>query len=163
MAEQWAAFAKDKVQSWDQANANILSVFMIQNFTKNFVSVAILIVAAFGIYNILNILVNQKRKDIGILRSIGYTRSDIVNLFLIHGLVLGIGGGLLGLVSGYLLCNFIETLEIGGMADRMLVSYDPSIYWGGFSMALLASAISSFLPAWEAGKLEPIDIVRSGE
>lgn len=122
-----------------------------------------MIVAAFGIYNILNILVNQKRKDIGILRSVGFESSDIVHLFLIQGLILGISGGLLGLMMGKFMSLYIETLRIGGMTDRMIVNHSPKVYLSGLVMAITSSAISSVLPAISAGKLKPIDIVRSGE
>jgi lipoprotein-releasing system permease protein len=162
VVEDWSKFSRDKVESWDQANANILSVFKIQNFTKNFVTIAILIVAAFGIYNILNILVNQKRKDIGILRAIGYEANDIVVIFLYQGFVFGILGGLTGCVFGYVLCKYVASIHIGGMMDQMLVSFAPSIYITGFLMAAISSAVSSMLPARSASKLEPIDIIRSG-
>lgn len=162
-ADSYALYSQEKVQSWDQSNANILSVFSIQNFIKSFVTISIMIVAAFGIYNILNILVNQKRKDIGILRSVGYESSDIVHLFLIQGLILGVSGGVLGLMIGKLMSLYIETLRIGGMTDRMIVNHSPKVYLSGLIMAITSSAISSVLPALSAGKLKPIDIVRSGE
>lgn len=162
-ADDWSKFSIDKVQSWDQANANILSVFLIQNFMKNFVTIAILIVAAFGIYNILSILVNQKRKDIGILRSIGFEGQDIIKLFFYQGAIFGLIGGLLGLVLGYGVCLYVSTIKIGGMMDEMMVSFDPIMYGLGFLMSLFASALSSILPARTASKMEPIDIVRSGE
>ncbi len=162
-ANSYALYSQEKVQSWDQSNANILSVFSIQNFIKSFVTISIMIVAAFGIYNILNILVNQKRKDIGILRSVGFESSDIVHLFLIQGLILGITGGILGLFIGKIMSLYIETLHIGGMTDRMIVNHSAKVYISGLIMAITSSAISSVLPAISAGKLKPIDIVRSGE
>lgn len=162
-ASQYQALTEEKVQSWDQANANILSVFAVQDFTRYFVTVAILVVAAFGIYNILNILVNQKRKEIGILRSIGFDGNDIVNLFMIQGLILGIVGGFVGGVLGLLMSLYLTTLKIGGMVDAMRINFSLSIYLFGFLMAVGASIVSSWLPAREAGKLRPIDIVRSGD
>lgn len=162
-SDDYSVFTKDKVQSWDQANANILSVFAMQNIIRTFITQAIMVVAAFGIYNILNILVNQKRKDIGILRSMGYDAADIRNLFLIQGLILGSSGGFLGLLVGHALSMFMSTLKMGGMIDHMIISYNPQIYIVGIIVAIFAAAISSFLPARAAGKLRPIDIVRSGE
>lgn len=162
-AAQYAALAKEKVLSWDQANESILSVFSIQDFTRSFISIAIMVVAAFGIYNILNIVVNQKRKDIGILRSMGFDGNDIVTLFLLQGVVLGSCGGTLGLILGFTVSKYVGTLKIGGMMGGMVINYSPSIYITGFLVALGASVISSYLPARAAGKLRPIDIVRGGE
>jgi lipoprotein-releasing system permease protein len=159
----YSTFTKDKVLSWDQANAGILSVFSFQNFIRNFITISILIVASFGIYNILNILVNQKRKDIGILRSMGFDRHDISKLFLIQGIILGLIGGACGIFLGYFMGLALSQFQIGGMVNKVMVSQSPQIYVGGFFMALGASTISSFLPARAASLLRPIDIVRSGD
>ncbi len=162
-ANEHSWMTNDKVESWDQANANILSVFSIQDFIRHFVTISIMIVAGFGIYNILNIMVNQKRREIGILRSIGYTGKDIENLFMIQGITLGVAGGGIGLLVGFLMCQYLQTLNIHGMVDHLIVSFSPQIYLLGFSIAVFSSLVSSYLPARAAGKLEPIDIVRSGE
>ncbi len=162
-AAEYSEFTDEKVQSWDQSNASILSVFSLQDFIRTFITVAIMIVASFGIYNILNILVNQKRKDIGILRSFGYDPSEIQNLFMIQGLFLGISGGLIGLVLGFVMSLYLSTLKISGMTDNMRINFSPKLYLMGIGMAIAASVISSYLPARSAGKLNPIDIVRSGE
>jgi len=162
-SEQYAALSTDQVRSWDQINANILSVFSMQNIIRNFITIAIMVVAAFGVYNILSILVNQKRKDIGILRSVGYEQKDIIQLFLIQGIIFGITGGLIGLGFGFLLSAGMESLQMKGMVDRMIVSYRPQIYWGGFLMAIAATTLSSIFPAKYASELKPIDIIRSGE
>lgn len=162
-ATDYQALTQEKVQSWDQANANILSVFALQDFIRYFVTIAILIVAAFGIYNILNILVNQKRKDIGILRSMGFDGNDIVNLFMIQGFIIGVAGGFVGMFLGLMMSLYLTTLKLGGMVDGIRVNFSIEIYIFGFAMAVGAAVISSWLPAREAGKLRPIDIVRSGE
>jgi len=138
-------------------------VFMIQNFMKHFVSIAILIVAAFGIYNILSIQVNQKKRDIGILRAIGYESRDVLLIFLYQGLLFGVVGGIFGLGIGYGICKYMTQIKIGGMMDQLIISFEPIIYVLGLLMAILSSALSSLLPAYLAGTLEPIDIVRSGE
>ncbi len=165
IAAQWAAISHDKVESWDQTNANILSVFTTQNIIRYFMTISILIVAGFGIYNVLNVLINQKKREIAILRAMGYTSRDIMYLFLIQGLLLGIMGGLLGLLVGYLSCLYLQTLPlIGGeigLGSHMLVSFDRSIYINGFLLAFLSAIISSILPSYAAGKLTPIGIIQS--
>ncbi|MCK6598225.1 MAG: ABC transporter permease [Bdellovibrionaceae bacterium] len=162
-ADEYGEFTDEKVQSWEQSNANILSVFSLQNFIRTFITIAIMIVASFGIYNILNILVNQKRKDIGILRSFGYDAGEIQNLFMIQGLFLGITGGIIGLFFGFVMSLYLSTLRIGGMTDKLMINFSLELYSMGILMAVAASVISSYLPARAAGKLNPIDIVRSGE
>ncbi len=162
-ANSYAATSNDTVKSWSESNANILSVFSLQDFIRSFITIAIMVVASFGVYNILNILVNQKQRDIGILRSMGYDDHEVQFLFLVQGLTLGILGGVIGLAFGFGMSLYLSTLKITGMLDNLMVNFSLRIYYMGFSMALFSSVISSYLPARAAGKLKPIDIIRSGE
>ncbi len=82
VADQWAAMSRENVQSWDEANANFFQVFKMQDMIRYILSFVVLMIAAFGIYNILNMMVLQKRGEIAILRSMGYEPMDIVQLFL---------------------------------------------------------------------------------
>ena len=165
LTDQWALLSPDKVESWDQSNQSILSVFKTQDIVRLSMTMAILIVAAFGIYNILSILVNQKKRDIAILRSMGFEASDISQLFFVQGLLLGLAGGLLGLLLGHLACRYIETIPVDvdriGKTGFMMVSYSLSIYVQGFLLALGSSIFASYLPSRSASKLTPISIIRS--
>lgn len=166
VAESWAALGADKVESWDQKNANIFSVFRIQDAVR-FLSIgAIMIVAGFGIYNVLNITVVQKRKDIAILRSMGYSTGDVVRIFFTQGILLGVAGTVLGLVFGYLFSFQLEKIPLGAGpvgigVDHLLVSRDPAIYLQSAILALASATLASVLPAASAGKLSPIQVIRS--
>lgn len=166
LAENWSALSSDKVENWEVKSASMLSVFTTQNIVRNFMTISILVVAAFGIYNILSILVNQKRKEIAILRAIGFSSSQVINLFMYQGLILGILGGLLGCFFGYILCLFMATIKVesgrlGSSSNTMLVSFDIWIYVKAITLAFFSSLVSSFLPSYAAGKLSPIEIIRS--
>jgi lipoprotein-releasing system permease protein len=164
-SERFAVYSTDKVESWEEANQGILSVFKMQDMIRNLMSACILLVAGFGIYNVLSMIVSQKRKEIGILRSMGYTGTEVSRLFLYQGLLFGTAGGFLGLVAGYLACHYISTLHIGvpgSVAYRnMFVSYRASIYVRAFFLALGASIFAGWIPARSAGKMNPIDIIRT--
>ena len=162
VASQWSQFTRDKVESWDQANESILSVFQMQDVIRSSLTAVIVLIIAFGIYNILNMVVFQKQKEIAILRSIGFDAKDTIQLFLIQGFILGTLGSLVGLAIGFVGCLYISTIEIGGEETirQMLVSYKPSIYVIGFTISVPASAISSYLPARRASRLQPIEIIR---
>jgi lipoprotein-releasing system permease protein len=164
LAPSWNIINRDKVESWDQTNANFLQIFVIQRIFRLIVTVAILIVAGFGIYNVLSIMISQKKKEIAILRSVGYPPRKMMELFLIQGAMLGLGGALVGLLLGAGLNFLISGIDLGfqtGMGSNLLVSWDPSIYVTGFFAAMLASFIASVLPAREASRMTPIDIIRS--
>ena len=166
IATTWSTLTQDKVQSWDQINASFLSVFKIQDAMRYIVIAVILIVAGFGIYNILNMTVNQKKKEIAILRSMGFDTMDIMTLFFSQGLILGIIGGLLGLIFGYMACLYLQTVPFSGGplggAGFLRISLKPAIYVQGLALALVSSSLASILPARAASRMTPIEIIRSG-
>lgn len=157
----WGANSIDKVQSWDEANASFLEVFKIQDIFRNFITIGILVIAAFGIYNVLSIIVNQKRKEIAILQSLGYGPADIRILFMIQGLFIGVIGSSLGLLGGYYACSYLSQIKIEGLSHGLTVSFSPAIYIQGLLMAIGSSLFASFLPANAAARMQPIEIIRS--
>ena len=164
LANSWQAFSQEKVESWQQRSENILSVFSVQTFIRYFMVCSILLVSGFGIYNVLNIMINQKRREIAILRAIGYTSRDIVRLFFTQGFLFGLIGGMLGLIIGFAICLYISTLPAVGMsrgAGTMTVTFSWTIYAWGLCLALGSSIFASIIPARAAGKLQPIAIIRS--
>lgn len=166
LATQWSALSREKVQSWDQANANFLTVFKMQDTIRYTLSFVVLLIAAFGIYNILNMIVLQKRGEIAILRSMGYEAGDIIQLFLSQGLILGFIGGLLGLGVGTLSCLYIESIKFGtnmghSTIDHMIIAWHLYFYVVGFLMAFLSGMIAGYLPARAASRMHPIDILRA--
>lgn len=158
----WSEYHKDKVESWDQANQSILTVFQSQDIMANSITTIIILVVAFGIYNILNMVVNQKKREIAILRSTGYTSRDIVALFLIQGMILGVLGALVGIILGAGGLTWLSTLEIGreGFRRKMMVSFDWSIFLNSALLNIAASMLASAIPARMAGRFSPIDIIR---
>ncbi len=167
-AQQWSNDESAKVQSWEQINASILDVFQVQDMTRYMMSAIILIVAGFGIYNILSIVISQKKREIAILRSVGYESTDILTIFMTQGMLLGFAGGFLGVLLGYVLCWQLSHVTFSSpmtktKATTMMISFNYLIYVYGFLMALVSTTIASFLPALKAGKMSPIDIIRGQE
>lgn len=164
MADFWQMLGRDKVEDWKEANKRFMEMIQVQDFVRYFITTAVLIVAAFGIYNVLTIMIAQKKREIAILRSIGYAPARILELVLYQGLVLGIGGGVLGIALGYLMCVWVGSLDFGfeiGGSNHLPISYDASIYVTAFGAALAASVVASFLPARSASRMTPMDIIRS--
>ena len=94
----------------------------------------------------------------------GYTSKDIAFLFLIQGLMLGILGGLTGIFIGYEVCLYLQSLKISSGIpgnEYMNISFSLKIYIQGFLLAFLSSIFSSYFPSRTAGKLTPIEIIRS--
>jgi lipoprotein-releasing system permease protein len=167
MATNWSSITPEKSESWDQQFENVLAMFKIQNALRFSMIATVLIVAGFGIYNVLNMTVNQKRQDIAILRSMGYDTFDVVFLFFSQGMILGLIGGILGLMSGYLLCVYLQTIPFSGggfshAGNTLHISLAYTIYLQAMAMALISAVLASVIPARAAGKLTPIEIIRSG-
>lgn len=166
-AEQWKNNSRDKVLSWQESSAAVLSVFKTQDIVRNSMTISIILVAGFGIYNILSILVNQKRRDIAILRSMGFSPNDIVRLFFNQGMLLGFLGGAIGLIFGFIICLIMSRIEVvpgrmSGPGNYMIISFDIVIYLKAFGIAIATAIMSSIIPAKAGGKMEPMEIIRSG-
>lgn len=164
VATFWQMLSNDKVEDWKQASKAFMEMIKVQDFTRYFITSAILIVAAFGVYNVLTIMINQKRKEIAILRAIGYAPKKILQLILYQGLMLGLAGGVVGIILGFLLCLWVGSIDFGfeiGGSNHLLMSYDWDIYVTAFVSANISSLIASYIPAWEASRMTPMDIIRS--
>lgn len=167
MARTWAMTSPERVESWGDQNANILSVFKIQTALRYSMIATVLIVASFGIYNILNMTVNQKRQDIAILRALGYDAFDVIMLFFSQGLIIGVIGGFFGLICGYIFCRYLQTISFmvatpANPQGHLHIALTSGIFIQAAMMALLSSSIASILPARSASKLTPIEIIRTG-
>ncbi len=153
-----------KSESWEEANEGILETFAIRNIIIYTVVSGILIVAAFGIFNIVSTITFEKAHDIAILKSLGFRESDIRALFLFEGLLMGGVGTVLGWGLGYALCRILGTVHIqirpGADAMALPVIYAPAHYLIAAAAALSAAAIAGYLPARRAARFNPVDIIR---
>ncbi|MCC7425277.1 MAG: ABC transporter permease [Alphaproteobacteria bacterium] len=155
-----------RTESWEETNSNILSLFIIQNAIMYSVTGAILLVAAFGIYNIISTVVHEKTRDIAILKSLGFTEGDIARIFSVQGFVVGAIGAALGCLLGWALIEMLAAIRFdfnnpvlrGQRGFIMSRSALPFIFAGGF--ALVSASAASILPARRAARLNPVDIVR---
>ena len=99
-----------KAVSWQEANEALMSVIVIRNVIMYTVVAAILLVAGFGIFNIISTITHEKARDIAILKSLGFRERDMRRLFLIEGLAIGMVGSLLGWLVGLGLCSALASL-----------------------------------------------------
>ena len=130
-------------ESWQEANEGVFGVFRIQNAIMYSTVGAIMLVAAFGIYNIISTVVYEKSRDIAILKSIGLTEADIRRTFLMQGLMIGMIGAVLGWLIGFGLTSLLASIrfDVGGMVrnDRFFLAWSVTHYWIGGMFSLVAS------------------------
>lgn len=151
-------------ESWQEANANFLALFVMQNMVTGFVIGAILLVGGFGILAIQVMIVLQKQRDIAIMRSVGFRRSDILRIFLLQGTIVALVGGILGDLIGKIALGQLAKLKVHteGLvkSDTFLIWEDPKFYVLGIVFALVVGVIASLIPAWRGSKVEPVDVLR---
>ncbi len=99
-------------ESWQEQNANWISLMAFQQMVTRMVIGFLLVVAAFGILNILIMIVLEKKRDIAILRSIGLTRGQILRIFLVQGVLMGLAGALIGCTLGALAVAGISRIPV---------------------------------------------------
>lgn len=155
-----------RTESWEETNRNVLGLFVVQNAIMYSVVGAILLVAAFGIYNIVSTVVYEKTRDIAILKALGFGEGDIQAIFLVEGVLLGVLGGLAGALVGFGLIELLAQIRfqnVGGMmAGRggFILARETWPYLVGGAFAVVAAAVAALIPARRAARLNPVEIVR---
>ena len=146
------------------ANAQFETGSSIRSLISYAVSITLLIVAGFGIYNILNMLIYEKMNDIAILKATGFSGRDVKLIFLCQAIIIGLVGGIIGLILGYAASYAISTIPFETEAlptiKKMPVNFQTSFYVIGITFALISTYIAGYLPARKAERIDPVDIIR---
>jgi len=153
-----------RTESWQESNANFLKIFNIQTIITYIITSALLVVAAFGVLNILIMAVLERVNDIAILRSFGLSRWDIGVIYTMQGIVIGIVGASLGLILGKLTIEGLRripiTLEGLIRTEGLLMSEHASQYYLAFTSAIVVVLFASVYPAWRAARYDPVEVIR---
>ncbi len=151
-------------ESWEEANEGFLEVLVIRNIIMYTVVGAILMVASFGIFNVISTMTHEKTRDIAILKSLGFREENIRRIFVFESLFLGVVGCILGWLLGSGLIAILGTIDIDvqGLTEmkRLPVIYSIWHYGIATGFALTAAGFAGWLPARKAARLDPVDIVR---
>ena len=146
------------------ANAQFETGTSIRNMITYAVSITLLIVAGFGIYNILNMFIYEKMNDIAILKATGFSGFDVKMIFISQALIIGIVGGILGLAIGYGVSILIDHTPFETEALPTIktfpVNFNPLYYIIGISFAVISTFLAGYLPARRAQKIDPVEIIR---
>ncbi|WP_445452132.1 ABC transporter permease [Flavobacterium sp. 25HG05S-40] len=128
------------------------------------VGIVLLIVAGFGIYNILNMMIFEKMDSIAILKATGFSGNDVQWIFISLSMVIGITGGVFGLLFGYIFSNIIDVIPFNTASLPTVktypINYNPIFYVIGIVFALITTFIAGLFPALKASKIDPVEIIR---
>jgi lipoprotein-releasing system permease protein len=150
-----------KVEPWQEGNSQMDSGELLRNIIALATSFTILIVAGFGIYNIMTMTVNEKIKEIAILNAMGFNRKDIIEIFLLQSIIIGFIGGVSGLIFGNIISKIIDNTPFQlGILDSLPMNYNPRDYFLAFLFGIIITFIAGYLPALRASKLDPVDTLR---
>ncbi len=164
MARQLERQYAIKATDINEANAQFETGTNIRNLITYAVSITLLIVAGFGIYNILNMLIYEKMKDIAILKATGFSGRDVQLIFMSQAMLIGTVGGILGLLVGLGLSVLIDNAPFNTEALPTIKTYPVNFEFGyyiiGITFALLSTFIAGYLPSNKAKKIDPVRIIR---
>jgi lipoprotein-releasing system permease protein len=164
LARRFETIFQHNALSWQEREESTLQLFLTLRMSVAITVSLIILLAGFGIFNVLTMSVLAKIKEIAILRSMGYRRRDISAIFLWQGALIAAAGSVLGCVLGALMTWGVSHIPIRlrGLlyTNYFLVTWDWHHYAFATLLALLAVFIASYVPARRAAELPPVVTIR---
>lgn len=149
---------------YQTANSQFETGSSVRSIISYAVGIVLLIVAGFGIYNILNMMIFEKMDSIAILKATGFSGNDVKWIFISLSMIIGITGGVFGLLFGFVFTTIIDNIPFNTAALPTIttypINYNPMFYIIGISFALVTTFIAGLFPALKASKVDPVDIIR---
>ena len=146
------------------ANSQFETGSSVRTLISYAVGVTLLIVAGFGIYNILNMMIYEKMDSIAILKATGFSGSDVNKIFITIALSIGIFGGALGLLFGFGLSALIDQIPFNTASLPTVktypINYNPRFYMIGGVFSLVTTYMAGYFPSRKASKIDPVVIIR---
>jgi lipoprotein-releasing system permease protein len=146
------------------ANAQFETGSTVRTLISYAVSITLLIVAGFGIYNILNMMIFEKMNDIAILKATGFSGLDVQWIFMSQAIIIGLVGGIAGLLLGYGVSVIIDNTSFDTPALPTIktypIDYSIKFYFIGVTFALISTFFAGWFPSRKAKKIDPVDIIR---
>jgi lipoprotein-releasing system permease protein len=161
-------------RDWMQMNKNILFALKTEKVVMFIILTLIVLVAAFGIASTLFMVVMEKARDIAILKAMGARSLSIMKIFVLEGLIIGIVGTVLGVLSGLLIAHNLELIidlvqKLTGKnffsKDIYYLDHFPSQVVGSDVLmisitAVVISFVATLYPAWQASRMLPAEALR---
>ena len=149
-------------ESWQERSRDILGLLVARTIITYAIISAVLLVATFGVYTSVSNSVNDKRRDIAILRAMGFTQFDIQAIFLLEGMAVGVIGSIGGFALGAAILQGLASAPITLNGQTTFLPLDRSLlqYAIAGGACLLAALVAAWLPANKAAKADPVAILR---
>lgn len=150
-----------KIESWQQANAQLVSALNAQSVSTSLIRVVVMVVVVLGIASVLVVSVVQKRKEIGILRAMGATQGQVLRVFLLQGAIVGAIGSALGvLLAVVLIWAFTQFVRGSDGLPLFVITLAPALALRIALIATVCGVLAAVAPARRAAALDPALAIR---
>lgn len=164
VAREYAKIFHIDAEDIQTANSQYETGSFVRSLISYAVGITLLVIAGFGIYNILNMMIYEKMDTIAILKAVGFSGKDVNRIFMIIALTIGIGGGFAGLLFGLLLSLIINQIPFQTSALPTVTTYPVNyslVFYGiGLCFSLVTTYFAGWFPARKASKVDPVVIIR---
>src|SRR5262252_844571 len=164
VADRIQSLVPYEARSWSREFPSFVSSLAVQAASAYLISGFSLIASSFAIASVLIVSVLRKSKQIGILKSIGATRSQILRVFTLEGLVIALTGSLAGASIGALMVYLLslplqKTARPGHAPDQLFpVAILPAYIFGAVIAAIISTLVAAWFPAKRAAQMNPVDV-----
>jgi lipoprotein-releasing system permease protein len=164
LSKEYARLFETDTEDIQTANSQFETGSFVRTLISYAVGITLLIVAGFGIYNILNMMIYEKMDSIAILKATGFSGFDVNRVFMTIALGIGISGGLMGLLFGFLLSIAIDQIPFNTAALPTIktypINYNPVFYLIGSTFSIITTFFAGWSPARKASRVDPVVIIR---
>ena len=164
MAIEYQRYYETDAIDIQQANSQFETGSSVRTIISYAVGITLLVVAGFGIYNILNMMIYEKMDSIAIMKAIGFSGKDVNMIFIFIALSIGVFGGAMGLLVGFGISNIIDNIPFNTDSLPTIktfpINYNPIFYIIASIFSIVTTYLAGYFPSRKASKIDPVIIIR---